>query len=83
MVCYLPRIRPVSFNPERNTPYQMLLVYPTGSVDQNQLLFAVAAYNFANFMVKEFDLALEQAGPISMLAIKGLLVLTRLSNIIR
>ncbi len=59
------------FNPERNTPYQMLLIYPTGSVDQNQLLFAVAAYNFANFMVKEFDLALEQAGPISMLAIKG------------
>lgn len=59
------------FNPERNTPYQMLLVYPTGSVEQNQLLFAVAAYNFANFMVKEFDLAFEQAGPISMLAIKG------------
>lgn len=59
------------FNPERNTPYQMLLVYPTGSVDQNQLLFVVAAYNFANFMVKEFDLVLEQAGPISMLAIKG------------
>lgn len=59
------------FNPERNAPYQMLLVYPTGSVDQNQLLFAVAAYNFANFMVKEFDLALEQSGPISMLAIKG------------
>lgn len=59
------------FNPERNTPYEMLLVYPTGSVDQNQLLFAVAAYNFANFMVKEFDLVFEEAGPISMLAIKG------------
>ncbi|WP_165155834.1 cell envelope integrity protein TolA [Parabacteroides sp. ZJ-118] len=58
------------FSPERNTPYQMLLVYPTGSVDPNQLLFAVAAYNFANFMVKAFDLALEPAGPISMLAIK-------------
>lgn len=59
------------FNPERNAPYEMLLVYPIGSVDQNQLLFAVAAYNFANFMVKEFDLAFEEAGPISMLAIKG------------
>ena len=59
------------FSPERNLPYQMLLVYPTGSVDQNQLLFAVAAYNFANFMVKAFDLELLQAGPISMLAIKG------------
>lgn len=59
------------FNPERNTPYEMLLVYPAGSVDQNQLLFAVAAYNFANFMVKEFDLVFEEAGPISMLVIKG------------
>ncbi|MGM9796362.1 MAG: hypothetical protein ACI3ZY_02070 [Parabacteroides sp.] len=59
------------FNPERNTPYEMLLVYPAGNVDQNQLLFAVAAYNFANFMVKEFDLVFEEAGPISMLAIKG------------
>ena len=59
------------FNPERNMPYEMLLVYPAGSVDQNQLLFAVAAYNFANFMVKEFDLVFEEAGPISMLAIKG------------
>lgn len=59
------------FTPERNTPHQLLLVYPSGSVDQNQLLFAVAAYNFANFMVKEFDLAFEEAGPISMLTIKG------------
>ena len=59
------------FSPERNTPYRMLLVYPTGSVDQNQMLFAVAAYNFANFMVKELDMSFEQAGPISMLAIQG------------
>lgn len=59
------------FSPERNMPYRMLLVYPTGSVDQNQMLFAVAAYNFANFMVKELDMVFEQAGPISMLAIQG------------
>ena len=59
------------FSPERKTPYEMLLVYPTGSIDKNQLLFAVAAYNFGNFMVKEFDLEFQQAGPISMLAIKG------------
>lgn len=59
------------FTAEPNTPYRMLLMYPTGSVDKNQLLFAVAAYNFANFMVKEFDLAFEQAGPMSMLNISG------------
>ncbi|MEG1748947.1 MAG: tetratricopeptide repeat protein [Tannerellaceae bacterium] len=59
------------FKAEPNAPYRMLLVYPTGSVDKNQLLFAVAAYNFANFMVKEFDLTVEQAGPMSMLMIDG------------
>ena len=59
------------FSSERNIPYQMLLVYPTGSVDSNQLLFVAAAYNFANFMVKELDLEPIQAGSMSMLAIKG------------
>lgn len=60
-----------TFTAEANTPYRMILMYPTGSVDKNQLLFAVAAYNFANFMVKEFDLAFEEAGPMSMLNISG------------
>lgn len=60
-----------TFTAETNAPYRMLLVYPTGSLDQNQLLFAVAAYNFANFMVKEFDLTFENAGPVSMLEISG------------
>ena len=41
-----------TFTAEPNTPYRMILMYPTGSVDKNQLLFAVAAYNFANFMVR-------------------------------
>ena len=60
-----------TFTAEPNTPYRMILMYPTGTVDKNQLLFAVAAYNFANFMVKEFDLAFEEAGPMSMLNISG------------
>lgn len=60
-----------TFTAEPNTPYRMILMYPAGTVDKNQLLFAVAAYNFANFMVKEFDLAFEEAGPMSMLNISG------------
>lgn len=60
-----------TFSAEPNVPYRMLLMYPTGSLDKNQLLFAVAAYNFANFMVKEFDLTFEEAGPMSMLNISG------------
>lgn len=60
-----------SFSPERNAPYEMLLIYPAGNVDRNQLLFTVATYNFANFMVKEFDLAFRESGPVTMLVIKG------------
>ncbi len=60
-----------TFTAEPNTSYRMLLMFPTGTVDRNQLLFAVAAYNFANFMVKEFDLNFEEAGPMSMLTIHG------------
>ena len=59
------------FNAETSVPYKLLLMYPTGGIDQNQLLFAVAAYNFANFIVKEFDLTFETAGPVSMLIIDG------------
>ncbi len=60
-----------TFIAEKNLPYQMLLMYPTGSIDKNQLLFAVAAYNFSHFLVKEFDLIQEESGPISMLRISG------------
>ncbi len=63
--------QPAHLLPSRILLYRMILMYPTGSVDKNQLLFAVAAYNFANFMVKEFDLAFEEAGPMSMLNISG------------
>lgn len=59
------------FTTEQNVPYRMMLVFPTGSIDRNQLLFAVAAYNFANFLVKEVDLSFEEAGPVTMLMITG------------
>ena len=60
-----------TFSAEPNAPYRMLLMFPTGTLDRNQLLFAVAAYNFANSMVKEFDLKFEEAGSMSMLNISG------------
>jgi tetratricopeptide (TPR) repeat protein len=60
-----------TFIAEKNTPYRLILMYPTGTVDKNQLLFVVAAYNFSNFMVKTFDLTQEENGPLSMLTISG------------
>lgn len=60
-----------TFNTEKNVPHRMLFIYPTGSVDKNQLLFVVAAYNFSRFLVKQFDIEQEEAGPLSMLRITG------------
>jgi tetratricopeptide (TPR) repeat protein len=60
-----------TFMAEKNTPHSLILMYPTGTIDRNQLLFTVAAYNFSNFMVKTFDLTQEENGPLSTLTISG------------
>lgn len=55
------------FKVDPNSSYKMLLIYPTERVNKNQLLYAIAAYNFANFLVKELDITIEQTGPMSMM----------------
>lgn len=59
------------FVDDPQSPHRMVLLYPTGAVDRNQLLYAVAAYNFAHFEVKSFDLSMEEAGSFSMLIVSG------------
>ncbi|MDR2232967.1 MAG: tetratricopeptide repeat protein [Tannerella sp.] len=59
------------FVDEPTTPHQMMLIFPTGSIDRNQLLFAVAAFNFANFEVKTFDMNFEEIGSITIMSISG------------
>jgi tetratricopeptide (TPR) repeat protein len=59
------------FTGEKNMPCRIIMMYSDGRIDKNQLLFVVAAYNFANFIVKEFDLAFAAAGPVQMLTING------------
>jgi hypothetical protein len=61
----------VVFSPEPNTPHELLLIYPKGSVNENILLFTVASFNFGNFMVNDFDLEKTEAGEAGMLQIKG------------
>lgn len=45
---------------ERNTNYVFMLVYQPDSVNHNQLLYEMAKYNFSNFMVRNFDITVEQ-----------------------
>ena len=59
-----------AFNAERNMPFLFILAYEEGKVNENQLLYEVARYNFSSFMVKNFDLAFEHDNGIGRLVVK-------------
>ena len=56
---------------ERNTNFLFLLVYEPDSVNENQLLFEMARYNFTNFLVRNFDLSIEQGYGLHRMLISG------------
>ena len=59
------------FSAERNTPFVFVLAYEEGKVNENQLLYEVARYNFSSFMVKNFDLAFSHDRGIGRLVISS------------
>lgn len=58
---------------ERNTDFMFILIYSTDSLNENQLLFEMARYNFTNFMVRNFDLQIEKAYDNHRMLISGFL----------
>lgn len=58
---------------ERNTGFVFLLAYRPDSIDSNQLLYEMAKYNFSNFMVRNFDIAIDMDNGISRMLISGFL----------
>ncbi len=59
---------------ERETKYVFLLAYQPDSVNQNQLLFEMARYNFSNYLVRNFDIELDQdANGLCRMLISGFL----------
>lgn len=52
-------------------PYVFVLAYPTGEVDEDQLLFEMARYNFTEFMTRNFDIEIVVAGVITQLRVTG------------
>lgn len=45
---------------ERNTDFVFIIAYQPDSVDENRLLFALARYNFTSYLVRNFDITVEQ-----------------------
>jgi len=59
------------FSTETANPHELVLVYPKGSLNDNLLLYAVAGFNFGNFMINDFDLERTVVGEVGILRIKG------------
>ncbi|MBO4590797.1 MAG: tetratricopeptide repeat protein [Bacteroidaceae bacterium] len=64
-------VKPFTYEP--NTSFIFMLAYEDGTVNDNQLLFEVARYNFTKFMVRNFEISTDKKGGISMLKVSGFL----------
>ena len=58
---------------DRDVPFYFIIAYETDSVDENQLLYEMAKFNFSNFLVRNFDLNIERHMGISRMTISGFL----------
>lgn len=59
------------FNDERDIPFTFMLVYQPDSVKENQLLYQLARFNFTNFMVRNFDIELNDAEGLHRMEVRG------------
>ena len=59
------------FSTDRITPFNVMLVYVPDSLNENQLLFEMARYNFTNFIVRNFDIAIDDADGLHRMRVNG------------
>ena len=62
---------PVEFRLDPTAPQIYMLLYPTGTVSPNALLYDVARHNFSTYMVRDFDLEMMTFGPLGIVAVRG------------
>ena len=58
---------------DRDVPFLFLLAFEPDSVNENQLLYEMARFNFSNFLVRNFDLEIERLDGYNRLLIRGFL----------
>ena len=59
------------FSADRNANFSFVIAYRPDSVDANRLLFELARYNFTSFMVRNFDIDIEDADGLCRMIVKG------------
>ena len=58
---------------DRYCNFNFVLAYPTGSLDENMLVYEMAHYNFTNYMVRNFDIEIQADAGLTMMVIRGFL----------
>lgn len=58
---------------DRYSNFNFVLAYPSNSLNEDQLLFEMARYNFTSFMIRNFEIETMDLDGISMMCIKGFL----------
>ncbi len=64
-------IKAKTFDTERNTEFVFMLAYVPDSVDENKLLYQMAKVNFTHYVVRNFDLAIEDANGLRRMVVRG------------
>jgi len=59
------------FSEERNTDFVYMIAYMPDSVNENQLLYEVARYNFTSYLVRNFDIEIEDDGGLHRMTLRG------------
>ena len=62
-----------TFSLEKNADFVFVIAYERDSVDENQLLYEMARYNFTAFTVRNFDLTMEKGDGIDMMQVRTFL----------
>ena len=60
-----------TFDAERNTEFVFMLAYVPDSVDENKLLYQMAKVNFTHYVVRNFDIAIEDANGLRRMVVRG------------
>jgi len=58
---------------KRDVRYAFILAYTPDSVNQNQLLYDIARYNFTSYLVRNFEINVEADGLVNRMTITGFL----------
>lgn len=60
-----------TFSADRNADFLFVMAYPPDSIDENKLLFQMARFNFTSFLVRNFDLTIEDVYGMHHLTVSG------------